>query len=186
MSWDPAIHKSFSKIRLVQTLSGNGWNDTREQPRKCKGLCSSATSLTREATRRPLLSTQYNKAASLWRLRRCQVAAKLPRSPLGRVAEPAGNAALVSVLRHQQRPESSESKQSPSCSEVPWVRKADGAPSAGYHCPAEEPAPRGSVVLELSLLAIMGIPPMLKALVAQLRDRRCSGQLSLFSSLGRF
>ena len=73
----------------------------------------------------------------------------------------------------------------PSCSEVPWVRKADGAPSAGYHCPAEEPAPRGSVVLELSLLATMGIPAMLKALAAQLRDQRCSGQLRLFSTLGR-
>ena len=186
MSWDPAIHETFSKIHLVQILSGKGRNETREQLRKCKGLGSSATSLPREATQRPLLSTQYNKANSLWRLRRCQVATKLPRSPLGRAAQPAGNAALLSVLRHQQRPESSESNLSPSCSEVPWVRKADGAPSAGYHCPAEEPAPRGSVVLELSLLAIMGIPPMLKALVAQLRDRRCSGQLSLFSSLGRF
>ena len=36
--------------------------------------------------------------------------------------------------------------------------------------------PSGSVVLELSLLATMGIPAMLKTLVALLRDRRCSGQ----------
>ena len=139
MSWDPAIHESFSKIRLVQKLSWKGWNETQEQPRKCKCVCSSATSLPSEATWRPLLGTQYKKTASLWRLRRCQVAAKLPRSPLGLVAEPAANAALPSVLRRQQRPESSESYRSPSCSEVPWVRKADGAPSAGYHCPQRNP-----------------------------------------------
>ena len=85
--WDPAIHESFSKIHLVQILSGKGRNETWEQPRKLKGLCSSATSLPKEATQRPLLSTQYNKAASLWRLRRCQDAAKLPRSPLGEAGE---------------------------------------------------------------------------------------------------
>ena len=104
MSWDSAIHKTFSKICLVQILSRKGRNETREQPRKCKGLCISATSLPREATQRPLLSTQYNKTNSLWRLRRCQVATKLPRSPLGRAAQPAGNAALLSVLRQLQRP----------------------------------------------------------------------------------
>ena len=157
MSWDSAIHKTFSKICLVQILSGKGRNETREQPRKRKGLCSSATSLPREATQRPFLSTQYNKTNSLWRLRRCQVATKLPRSPLGQAAQPAGNAALLSVLRHQQRPESSESSLSPSCSEVPWVRKADGAPSTGHHCPGRGTRPSGSVVLELSLLATMGI-----------------------------
>ena len=101
MSWNPAIHESFSKIRLVQILSRKLRNETREQPRKCKGLCCLATIMPREATQRPLLSTQYNKAASVWRLRRCQVAAKLPRSPLGRGAEPAGNTALLSVLRQR-------------------------------------------------------------------------------------
>ena len=104
MSWDPAIHEYFSNIRRVQTLSGKGRNETREKPRKYKGLCCSATSLPREATQRPLLSTQYKKAASLWRLRRCQVAAKLPRSSLRRAEEPAGNAALLSVLRQWHRP----------------------------------------------------------------------------------
>ena len=62
----PAIHEFFCKIRLGQILSGKGRNETREQPRKCKCLCSSATSLTREATQRPLLSIQYNKADTLW------------------------------------------------------------------------------------------------------------------------
>ena len=104
MSWDPAIHETFSKIGLVQILSGMWRNETRKQPTKCKGLCCLATSLPREATQRPLLSTQYNKAASLWRLRRCQVDAKLARSPLAQAAEPAGNAALLSVLRQRQRP----------------------------------------------------------------------------------
>ena len=118
--------------------------------------------------------------------RRCQVAAKLPRSPLGWAAERAGNAPLLSVLRQQQqRPCVSGINRSPSCSEVPWVRKDDRAPSAGHHCPCRGTRPSGSVVLQLSLLATVGIPAMLKTLVAQLRDRRCSGQLSLFSTLGR-
>ena len=82
-------------------------------------------------------------------------------------------------------PESSGSNQSPSCSQVPWVRKADGAPSAGHHCLGRGTRPSGSVVLELSLLAIMGIFAMCKALVAQLRHWRCSGQLNLFSTLGK-
>ena len=66
-------------------------------------------------------------------------------------------------------PEYSGSNQSPSCSQVPWVRKADGAPSAGHHCLGRGTRLSGSVVLELSLLAIMGIFAMCKALVAQLR-----------------
>ena len=70
-------------------------------------------------------------------------------------------------------PEYSGSNQSPSCSQVPWVRKAHGAPSAGHHCLGRGTRLSGSVVLELSLLAIMGIFATWKALVAQLRHWSC-------------
>ena len=62
-------------------------------------------------------------------------------------------------------PEYSGSNQSPSCSQVPWVRKADGTPSGGHHCLGRGLRLSGSVVLELSLLAIMGTFAMWKALL---------------------
>lgn len=171
VSPDYSNQRPLSKIGLVQMPSGKRRTKPWEEPQYGRAGISHLPARPGEAPRAPssALSQQGSFSVTPQEATSC---CKAPRSPQGS-GELAGNTALTlypGAVRAELDPwVATEALPA----EAPWVREADGAPSAGHGCAHRETAPFLLEVRGLPLLATLGIPAVLQLWHFSRRDRGC-------------